>query len=239
MLSALVIAATSFGPHLLPQAVCSKHAYCCPDAKRCLFPTNQTCANGDACADGQVCCPLTKICVIPGAKCKSPCKSSNAYCGGGLRHCLQTTNPGTHCSSGCAGGETCSIITKLCSKLQEPCKPPEGEAACQNFQYCSPGTNSCLAPSKQRCAKDACAHGQVCDPITKTCATQADACESPCHDPGAYCNPTILSCVKPTKPGVSCKLPTDCNPGEYCDPLVFTCVQAFEPCMPPVKNATA
>ena len=43
--------------------------------------------------------------------------------------------------------------------------------------------------------------------------------------------------MKPTKPGVICKKPTDCGPGEECDPIVYTCVKPMEPCMPPVKAA--
>lgn len=46
--------------------------YCCPDALKCLKPTNPGTfckAEGD-CNKGEVCCPLTKLCVAPGADCK-------------------------------------------------------------------------------------------------------------------------------------------------------------------------
>ena len=101
-------------PPVLPEAVCSKHAYCCPDAKRCLLPTKESCAKGESCADGQVCCPLTKICVIPGAACTSPCSNNATYCDADLRHCLQPTNPGTFCSNSrdCSSGESCSEVRK-------------------------------------------------------------------------------------------------------------------------------
>jgi hypothetical protein len=46
--------------------------YCCPDAVKCLKPTNPGvfCKAADDCKSNEVCCPLTKLCVAPGADCK-------------------------------------------------------------------------------------------------------------------------------------------------------------------------
>eukprot|EP00939_MAST-03C_sp_MAST-3C-sp1_P001293 g1293.t1 len=47
------------------------NAYCCPDAKKCLVPTNPgaLCGGPSDCSDGEVCCPLLKECVKPGVDC--------------------------------------------------------------------------------------------------------------------------------------------------------------------------
>ena len=46
-------------------------SYCCPDALKCLKPTNPgtLCASADDCEDGTVCCPLTHLCTKPLAPC--------------------------------------------------------------------------------------------------------------------------------------------------------------------------
>merc|ERR1711968_93813 len=57
-----------------PTGHCSGNSYCCPDAKKCLIPTETSCKDSaDACGKGEVCCPLTKICVVQGwqRKCTS------------------------------------------------------------------------------------------------------------------------------------------------------------------------
>ena len=47
--------------------------YCCPDALHCLTPTNPGVfcdpMDKDACSNGDVCCPLTKLCVKVGRPC--------------------------------------------------------------------------------------------------------------------------------------------------------------------------
>jgi len=55
--------------------VCATNEYCCPDAKKCLLPSNPEVScltDANACAMGQACCPVTKICTIPGATCTAP-----------------------------------------------------------------------------------------------------------------------------------------------------------------------
>jgi len=131
-------------------------------------------------------------------------------------------------------------ITKLCVKLSEPCAPPTGKPVCKNDEYCCPDAKHCLKPTKTTCSADAsCAGGQVCCPLTKVCVVADAQCTSPCSDQGAYCNPMVKTCMKPTNAGVICKKPTDCGAGEECDPIVFTCVKPMEPCMPPVGATTS
>jgi hypothetical protein len=55
-------------------SVCHASEYCCPEAKKCLTPTQKTClTDASNCTGGEICCPMTKLCVKPGATCKSPC----------------------------------------------------------------------------------------------------------------------------------------------------------------------
>merc|ERR1712032_764677 len=89
--------------------VCGDHEYCCPDAKRCLYPTTISCLKDEkACQGDQVCCPLTKLCVLPGAPCESPCADTGSFCCPEAKHCLELANPGVICKAAtdCKSDET-------------------------------------------------------------------------------------------------------------------------------------
>lgn len=61
--------------------VCSSNEYCCPEAKKCLKPTNPqvSCASdATVCATGQACCPVTKVCTIPGTACVAPAECGDS-----------------------------------------------------------------------------------------------------------------------------------------------------------------
>jgi len=103
---------------------CPATTYCCPEANKCLKPTSTSCKdNANACGSGEVCCPLTKICVVPGADCASPCSGTGSYCCPDAKHCLTPTNPGVFCdtSNPCNSGEVCCPLTKLCVSVGGAC----------------------------------------------------------------------------------------------------------------------
>ena len=107
--------------------VCGDHEYCCPDAKRCLYPTTISCLKDEkACQGDQVCCPLTKLCVLPGAPCESPCADTGSFCCPEAKHCLEPANPGVICKAAtdCKSDETCCPVTNLCVKVGDACTPP-------------------------------------------------------------------------------------------------------------------
>mmetsp|Transcript_41597 Transcript_41597/g.61008 ORF Transcript_41597/g.61008 Transcript_41597/m.61008 type:complete len:668 (+) Transcript_41597:92-2095(+) len=110
------------------ETVCKTSEYCCPDAKKCLTPTNVSCADSaDSCSDGEVCCPLTKLCVVAGVDCTPPteCKSTE-YCCPDALHCLTPTHPGTLCDGKhhCASDEICCPLTHECVTASVACTPP-------------------------------------------------------------------------------------------------------------------
>lgn len=57
-----------------PPPVCKSDEYCCPDALKCLHPTDPGtfCTGKHHCATDEICCPLTKICVTADAPCTPP-----------------------------------------------------------------------------------------------------------------------------------------------------------------------
>ena len=108
-------------------AVCKSTEYCCPDANKCLTPTNTSCKNNpSACASGQDCCPLTDLCVIPGAACQSPCADTTMFCCPDAKRCLHAVNPGFICAADaeCGSEQVCCPVTHLCVTVHETCTPP-------------------------------------------------------------------------------------------------------------------
>merc|ERR1719182_1301090 len=86
---------------------------------------NITKALAPVCGD-QVCCPLTKLCVLPGAPCESPCADTGSFCCPEAKHCLEPANPGVICKAAtdCKSDETCCPVTNLCVKVGDACTPP-------------------------------------------------------------------------------------------------------------------
>lgn len=100
--------------------VCTINEYCCPDAKKCLKPTNplKSCAaDATVCAAGQACCPVTKICTTPGITCTPPteCSSDDICTVNG--YCFTPVKGGTcAATSDCTDGNTCNVYVGLCGK---------------------------------------------------------------------------------------------------------------------------
>jgi hypothetical protein len=114
--------------------ICSDSEYCCPDAMKCLTPTNTSCVeNPDVCTDSAVCCPLTKLCVTVGNTCTSACQAPWAekalYCCPDAKACLAPTDPGVLCAkdSDCKQGHStkvfCCPLTNLCVTAADACQP--------------------------------------------------------------------------------------------------------------------
>merc|ERR1711865_1099198 len=86
--------------------------------------------NPDACGTGEVCCPLTKICVIPGADCKTPCADAGTFCCPDAKHCLTPVKAkaGLFCDpnvkTSCATGEVCCPLIKECVTVGAACTAP-------------------------------------------------------------------------------------------------------------------
>ena len=152
-----------------PPGRCSGNEYCCPDAKRCLLPTEKSCAkDANACGKGEVCCPLTKICVVPRAPCESPC-ANDSYCCPVTKTCATPTKPGVFCrgsgSEACAKGETCCPTTRMCVKLGPTCTPPLAMPAFVKK------TESCNEDCRTICCRDG----------------GGDACVTACGCPAGSC----------------------------------------------------
>ena len=64
-----------------PPPSCPRTAYCCPDARRCMTPTNPglLCRSRLECASDEICCPTTHECVSVGGECQSPIENKTSW----------------------------------------------------------------------------------------------------------------------------------------------------------------
>ena len=63
-----------------PSPHCPATAYCCPDAHRCMTPTNPgtLCKDRSECASDEICCPTSHECVKVGGECTPPLEDMTA-----------------------------------------------------------------------------------------------------------------------------------------------------------------
>mmetsp|Transcript_24202 Transcript_24202/g.63195 ORF Transcript_24202/g.63195 Transcript_24202/m.63195 type:complete len:415 (-) Transcript_24202:150-1394(-) len=104
---------------------CKSTEYCCPDAQHCLTPTKTSCKDDPSVCGSNTCCPLTKLCVVVGNPCSTPCLDQGSYCCPDAKACLMPTNPGVFCNSTspCASGQVCCPLTSICVKPGATCTP--------------------------------------------------------------------------------------------------------------------
>ncbi len=126
-------------------------------------------------------------------------------------------------TDGCATGEVCDDVTRLCAP--PPDTPNCAETGCDGDLFCDVGTGACIERSRCLSPEGDCADGNcttcppglVCDASSGFCQP-AEACRFVACPVAQQCNPQSLACQP-----IVCRLDPDCPAGSICT-LAGTCL---------------